>query len=204
MKRLAIGLSTFVLLLGAAPAHATIITYSTPLSGLSEATPNDSPGTGQATVTIDDVLNTMLVDVTFSGLLAPTTAAHIHCCTAVPREGTVGVATAVPNFPGFPTGVTSGSYNQSFDLLAAGTYNPAFVASNGASIASARAALLAGMADGRSYLNIHSVLFPGGEIRGFLAAEAAEVPEPGSMALFGLGAAGLALWRRRGAAVTRR
>ena len=203
MKRLAIGLSTFVLLLGAAPAHATIITYSTPLSGLSEADPNESPGTGQATVTIDDLLNTMLVEVTFSGLLSTTTAAHIHCCTLVPREGTVGVATEVPNFPEFPTGVTFGSYNRSFDLLAVETYNPAFVTNNGGSIESARAALLAGMADGRSYLNIHTILFPGGEIRGFLAAEATDVPEPGSMALFGLGAAGLTLWRRRGAAAKR-
>ena len=202
MKRLAISLSTFVLLLGAAPAHAAIITYSTPLSGLSEATPNDSPGTGQATVTIDDVLNTMLVEATFSGLLSPTTAAHIHCCTLVPREGTAGVATEVPNFPGFPLGVTSGTYNQSFDLLATATYNPAFVTNNGGSVESARAALLAGMAGGQSYLNIHSVLFPGGEIRGFLTAEATDVPEPASIALFGLGA-GLALWRRRGAATQR-
>lgn len=197
MKRLALGLSTSLLLLGAVPAQAALITYTATLSGLAEATPNDSPGTGRAAVVFDDVMNTLSVDVTFSGLLAPTTAAHIHCCTPEPLTGTAGVATPVPNFPDFPVGVTAGSYSRTFDLLASLSYNPAFVTANGGSTASARAALLAGMAAGRSYLNVHSVAFPGGEIRGFLVAENTAVPEPGSLALLGLGAASLALLRRR-------
>ena len=171
MKYLACVLSTFALM-HAVPAHAAIITYSAALSGLNEAFPNASTGIGQANVTIDDVGNTMLVDVNFSGLLSPTTAAHIHCCTTIPLEGTAGVATAVPNFPGFPIGVTLGGYNRVFDLLAVETYNPAFVTNNGGTTAFARAALLAGLAGGNSYLNIHSTMFPGGEIRGFLVAEA--------------------------------
>jgi len=49
-------------------------------------------------------------------------------------------------------------------------------------VGSAFLALLAGMLDGRSYLNIHSTAVPGGEIRGTLNL----VPEPGSLALLGL------------------
>jgi hypothetical protein len=47
------------------------------------------------------------------------------------------------------------------------------------SVANAETALLAGLSGGESYLNIHSSVFGGGEIRGFLAP----VPEPSSVVL---------------------
>lgn len=204
MKRLAISLSTCALLLGALPAHAALITFTTTLSGANEADPNASPATGQATVTVDDVGNTVMVDFSYAGLLGTSTAAHIHCCTPVPLTGAVPPATAVPSFPGFVTGVQAGAYNQGFSLLDAGFYSPGFLAANGGSTSAARDALLAGMMAGRSYLNVHSSLFPTGEIRGFLVEQQpAQVPEPGSMALFALGAAGLGAWRRRGASARR-
>jgi hypothetical protein len=46
---------------------------------------------------------------------------------------------------------------------------------------------------GKSYLNIHTTAFPGGEIRGFLTL----VPEPGTFALLGLGAIGMAMHSKR-------
>jgi hypothetical protein len=143
----------------------------------------------------------MEVNVVFSGLSAPNTASHIHCCTAVPNTGTAGVATAVPTFTGFPSGVTSGSYDHIFDLALLSSYNPAFVTAHGGTAVPAEADLLAGLVADEAYLNIHSSSFPAGEIRGFLQREQAPaaVPEPATLSLLGLGLAtsGFRTWRAR-------
>ena len=55
-----------------------------------------------------------------------------------------------------------------FDTSLDSTYNPDFVTANGGSVDAAEAALAASLAAGTAYLNIHSTVFPGGEIRGFL------------------------------------
>ncbi len=181
-------------LAAASPALAAITVYEAVLSGGAEAPPNASPGTGVGIATFDSVANTMHLEITFAGLVGITTASHIHCCTAAPGTGTAGVATTTPYFPGFPIGVSSGIYDHTFDMLSAGSYNPSFVTAH-TDVATAYAFLLAGIADGKAYLNIHTSAYPGGEIRGFLVA----VPEPETYALMllGLGAIGLASRRRR-------
>lgn len=167
-------------------AHAAPFTFTAALSGPNESPPNASPGTGSATVIFDLVANTMRVEVSFSGLLGNTTASHIHCCTAVPFTGTAGVATTTPTFAGFPLGVTSGTYDQTFDMTLASSYNPAFVTAQG-SIGAAETTLFDDMFTGNEYLNIHSTVVPGGEIRGFLTF----VPEPDTAYLFAAGLLGM-------------
>lgn len=148
-------------------AQADPITYATSLSGAAEAPPNASPGTGSASVVFDLAAHSLSVSFSFSGLLGTTTAAHIHAATAVPGAGTAGVATQVPRFVGFPTGVTSGSYSHVFDTSLASSWNPAYVTANGG-IAGAETAFASALAQGKAYLNIHTTVVPAGEIRGFL------------------------------------
>jgi hypothetical protein len=144
------------------------ITYTANLDGASESAPNTSPGAGFAEVVFDPGAHILSVHVTFSGLLGTTTAAHIHAPTALPLTGAAGVATQVPTFVGFPLGVTNGTYDHTLDTSLASTWNPAFINAQGGSVPAAEAAFGAALADGKAYLNIHSTVFPGGEIRGFL------------------------------------
>jgi len=158
-----------VLMIGVAcSAHAAVITYTAMLDGLSEVPVNASLGLGSAQVDVDATAHTMHVQFTFSGLTGTTTASHIHAATAVAGAGTAGVATTTPFFAGFPTGVTSGSYNNTLDMTLASSYNASYITANGGTTATAEAALFAAIAAGKAYLNIHSTFATGGEIRGFL------------------------------------
>ncbi len=148
--------------------HAHDRVYTTVLNGPNESPANTSPGTGFVTITIDLDLFTMRVEAEFQDLEGTVTAAHIHAPTVTPLTGTAGVATQTPSFSGFPTGVTSGSYDHTFDLAQASSYNPAFISANGGTVSTASNAFFAALEEGRAYFNIHSSAFPGGEIRGFL------------------------------------
>jgi hypothetical protein len=196
MKRL-LGLTVMAILVLLAAPSSYAVPFIAHLDGPSEFPPVASPGIGSALVVFDPVANMLFVSVEFSGLVGPTTVAHIHCCVspsaAVP---TAGVATTTPSFPGFPAGVTSGTYAMFFDTTLASTYRAGFITANGGTPAGAEAALFAGLLAGEAYFNIHTSLNPGGEIRGFLQA----VPEPGTFGLLALGVAalGIAVKRRRG------
>lgn len=141
-------------------------TYYVNLSGSIEVPSNNSAGTGKALVTISG--NLMRVQVNFSGLTGNTTASHIHAPTATAGTGTAGVATTTPTFTGFPLGVTSGTYDHTYDMTQASSYNPSYITANGGTAASAFTTLKTAISAGKSYLNIHSTFAPGGEIRGFL------------------------------------
>lgn len=163
-------------------------TWTAALSGAAEAPPNGSPASGSAVVTLTGSM--LRVSFSFSGLTSGTTAAHIHCCTAVPSAGTATVATVTPTFP-IRLGMTSDSFTQTYDMSLVGSYNPAFLGTDTPAIALTR--LVDGLNSGRAYLNVHTSQFPSGEIRGFLVT----TPEPGTWALLGVGLAGVAATARR-------
>jgi hypothetical protein len=194
MKRSLFSLVLAAAILVAAPsARATLIFFHVDLRATNEVPANASAGTGFADLVLDTVAQTLQGHIVFSGLSGVTTAAHIHCCLASPFQTgvNVGVATVLPAFPNFPIGVKSGVDDFLLDLSLLSSYNFAFVMAQGG-LANAEAAFIAGLISGRTYLNIHTDLFPGGEIRGI-------VPEPmtTSLLLLGLFAAGLVSRRRR-------
>jgi hypothetical protein len=162
-------LAAIVIMVGAVSfGHAAQLTYLVSLSGPNESPPNASLGTGIGQVDINTTTHMMHVFAKFSGLTGNTTASHIHAATVVAGAGTAGVATTTPTFAGFPLGVKFGIYDIILDMTLASSYNPAYIAANGGTPASAEAALFAAIAAGKAYLNIHSSSFSGGEIRGFL------------------------------------
>ncbi len=180
----------------AAQAHLTFF------SGTFAPEATGATGTGTLSMEYDDEGRTLYINATWSGLSGTTTTAHIHCCTATPNNGTAGVALATGGIlPGFPLGVSSGSYTQLIDLSSTSNYSSGFVTSSAGfggltdPDEAAQARLIANLSSGQAYFNIHSTAFTSGEIRTFVTA----VPEPGSWAMLALGLAGIAgIARRRG------
>ena len=120
-------------------SYALVYPFNLNLSGLQEVPPNASPATGNIMGTYDDVTNVISFTVTWSGFIGFTTAAHFH--------GPAGPGVNAPviiGFTGFPVGVQNGVYGNSFVATAA---QEGFFLS------------------GLVYCNLHSTIFPGGEIR---------------------------------------
>jgi len=109
------------------------------IEGSQEVPPTGSTGSGTLNATYDESTNQIIFSVNFSGLSTGTTAAHFHG-PALPGV----IAPPVITWTGFPTGVTSGSYSNTFTITD-----------------TQEADLLAGL----WYANIHTTMFPGGEIR---------------------------------------
>ena len=181
-KSLGLGIATAVLTVVA--GQAAPIAFVGQLLPGNENPATASNGSGTAIVILNPAANTLDVSVIFSGLTSGTTASHIHCCEAVPgANANVGVATTTPTFAGFPLGVTSGTYHSVLDLTQASSYNPAFITSAfdpSHTVAGAEAALINGIENQETYLNIHTSLFPSGEVRGLLVAPKLTLPADAS------------------------
>ena len=119
---------------------ATVYTFDLSLAGLNEVPPVASPATGILIGDYDDGTNILNIYLTFSGLIGTTTAAHIHGPAGPGVNGPVTITLV-----GFPLGVASGTYANSFVLTPVQE---------------------ADLIDGLLYVNFHTVAFPGGEIRG--------------------------------------
>ena len=148
-------LAAATLILAAAPAKAQT-TYTCVLTGASENPVNASSATGSATVVLNAAQTQLTISCQFHNLLGTYTASHIHAA-ALPgvnagvRFGFVGVSAGWVFSNANHDGVLT-------NFIAAGV-TPADVAN---------------LNNGLDYVNVHSNLFPGGEIRGQLAV--AQVP----------------------------
>lgn len=159
MKRLALVL---LVLVAAAPA-ALAQTFVAQLTGGQEVPPADPDGIGSASVTISGT--TVTYSIVVNNISVPT-AQHIH-------SGVAGV-----NGPVVVTltGVWAGGGNGPWVLNGATTTD----AGTAASIIANPAAF---------YVNVHNNDFPGGAVRGQLAAVTGDIPTASEMGLFALAAA---------------
>jgi hypothetical protein len=186
MRKLIIPVVFTVLSLVPGLARADIIREAT-LVGANETPPNNSQGFGIAIVSLNDAQTTFTVEETFFGLTAPAIAGHIHV-------GPAGVAGPIvlpfTNPP--PPNATSGTFTET---LTAANFLPGGGLNTFADFVNAFEASTT-VGNSQLYVNLHSTQFPGGEIRGQLVAPEL-IPEPGTLALFGLGLVGVAVYVRR-------
>ncbi len=150
-----------------ATSHALIYSVSANLDGLQETPPNASPASGFATGSYDTTTLQITLDVQATGFVGSLTAGHIH-------QAPIGVAGPVivplANMMGGTVWHSNGVYAltalQGADLIAGGLY-----------------------------VNLHTQVFPGGEVRGQLIAT--PVPEPAPLAALAFGTVALVARRRR-------
>jgi hypothetical protein len=175
MNRLLMFVVLIGMMLSASASHANLLLFQAQLTGAEEVPPTGSTATGFGTVLLNDAAFTIDVDLTFSGLVAPSTVAHIHEAAF----GQIGP----PEFPlnlGAALGQQAGTIpHQVFPLTEGQDDVEEFL-------------------DEEYYFNVHSTAFPDGEIRGQVRF-VRFVPEPAGMvvlALAGIGLVGIALNRR--------
>ena len=162
----ALGLLGMAALLGslvAVPAHANgvgLVTCTTTMGGANEVPPNGSPATGTVSYTFDPATSASTWSVTFSGLTAPATAAHVHA--PAPPGSNAAVVVPLTTIPAATSGSYSGSATTSFPTVSEPT----------------AAQYASDLLSGNAYANIHTSNFPGGEIRGQLTcSQAVNTPE---------------------------
>jgi hypothetical protein len=162
-------------------AQAQVVTWQAFLNGAQQVPPVNTPATGNAFGTLNVGTGLFTWNLNFTGLTSPTqnvagTPAHLHG-PALPGQ-TAGI---ILGFVGVPEGIRAsvGTYTGSGTLTAEQVQ---FVL------------------QGRTYVNLHTVANPMGEIRGQVTV----TPEPTTWALLGTGLASVGLIARRRRAVALR
>jgi hypothetical protein len=156
--------------------------FTATLSGANEVPPHlITPATGAGSFLLNDAQTDLFVTLSFSGLLANETGAHIHAPAA--PGANAAVVLPLPTSP-----AKAFTFSQDFPLAAS-------------LVGLTPAQFVDDLFSGLAYVNVHSTVFPGGEIRGQLI----QTPEPAGSALLGTGllaAAGFAARRKNRAVRT--
>jgi hypothetical protein len=164
------------LTLAPAVADAQPLTFMVMLTGSQEVPPVATPASGMATLMVNPgTLQVQLMSMTFQNLTSNTLAVggasgHLH--RGAPGE----TGPILVPFPSCPIGVTSGS-------CAPATFT-------------VTQAVMDDILAFRSYVNLHTVNFPSGELRGNLTASSV-VPEPSTYALLASGLVMVGMVARR-------
>jgi hypothetical protein len=159
-----VGLAFVTLFTGSyAVAGGKTHVHSDRLTGYQEATPAgvSSPATGTFSAIIDDDAKTISFELTYIGLTAAATVAHIHFGNRFTSGGVSVFFCGGGGKPDCPAGTVS-------EAVVTGTIHPSdVVGPAGQGIAAGEfdelvRAILAGV----TYVNVHNSNFPQGEIRG--------------------------------------
>jgi hypothetical protein len=146
-------------------AGANAQQFEAKLVGFNETPSNFTPAQGTLKLNLNTILQSATYTLTYSGLRGTVTQAHIHFAKARDAGGIFvwlcGTTTNPPPVPGTPTCPQSGTVT--------GTITPAsIVAPNPTQGITAGdfGVLTAALSSESAYSNVHSTLFPAGEIRG--------------------------------------
>lgn len=196
------------------PAQASAITLTGYLdaSQVVDGGGSTSKATGFATVTIDTILFTITTDLSWTGLSGPADRAHLH--DAPQGESRFDPPnnnffhellddTSVPLSDQVPCGFGGGGFLTDCAPATGTAHNVLQLSADDGYAISADlpgtgfpdfAALTAAFVQDGVYIDLHTDLYPSGEIRGQLRAT--DVPEPASILLLGMGALTLVGGRR--------
>jgi hypothetical protein len=153
------------LTVAATNADEATVSMRAKLTGFQESPPKLSPSTGRFQATVTG--STLSYTLTYSKLSSPAFMAHIHfgqpavnggiflwLCGSAAKPGPAGTPTCPPD-----GGTVSRSGVTAADIQAVSDQNLS---------AGDFAGALSIIASGDAYVNVHTILFPGGEIRGLV------------------------------------
>lgn len=172
---------TFIFGLSLTQAQAALITFNINADGAQEVTSGGTPNQGDpngfaiGTITLDNVANSALINLSIGNIDGALTGHHIH---QAPSTTTGAIVLNFGNPNTMLTGTSgSGTLVGTISFLSNSVINSIFAN------------------PGAFYYNLHSVNFPAGAVRDQLALPVTPVPEPASGALALIGLAMLAAVR---------